>query len=158
VARALVVEPNAKNNAEVATLLWKSVQKRECLDAAFTLLEGPMGTRGADILYDLSTTPGVKKDVKAGADEYFSSGRYEANSTTALVALIKVRDVTSCSERLTWIERLIVDGDERALPVLTALERRDGCGTDAKQDCHPCLRQNDTLSRAISVLKRRTGK
>ena len=39
VARALTIEPKTADDAEVASLLWKSVQKRESGEATFKLLE-----------------------------------------------------------------------------------------------------------------------
>jgi serine/threonine-protein kinase len=158
VARALVIEPKAQNNAEIATLLWKSVQKRECVESAFKLLEGAMATRGADILYDLSVTPGVKKDVKTRATEFFSSGRYERSSSPALVALIKVRDALNCEQQHQHLEKVLTEGDARALSVLFALDNREGCGDDKKADCYPCLRQDDLLQRAIDTVQRRGEK
>jgi serine/threonine-protein kinase len=158
VARALVIEPKVQNSAEIATLLWKSVQKRECVESAFKLLEGAMATRGADILYDLSVTPGVKKDVKTRATEFFSSGRYERSSSPALVALIKVRDALNCEQQHQRLEQVLTDGDARALPVLYALENLEGCGDDKKVDCYPCLRQDDLLKRAIVALQHRSEK
>ncbi|HMA91706.1 MAG TPA: serine/threonine-protein kinase, partial [Polyangiaceae bacterium] len=88
IARALVVSPKIANYGEVATLLWKAVQKRESADAVFELLEGAMGTRGSDILYDLVSTPELRKDIRTRAEEYFTSGRYRGRSTPALVTLI----------------------------------------------------------------------
>ncbi|MGC4068220.1 MAG: serine/threonine-protein kinase [Polyangiaceae bacterium] len=157
VARALVSDPKVKNNAEVASLLWKSVQKRECLESAFKLLEGPMRDRGSDILYDLSTTEGVKRDVKTRADEYFASGRFRATASVALLTLIELRDAKDCAERLRLLERVLVDGDERVLPILKSMQLTTGCGEDKQADCNPCLRGSDKLARTIEVITLRSA-
>jgi serine/threonine-protein kinase len=157
VARALVVDPKVRNNAEIASLLWKSVQKRECLESAFKLLEGPMGDRGSDILYDLATTEGVKREVKTRADEYFESGRFRANGSAALLTLIELRDAKDCEARLRALDRVLVDGDERVLPILKSMQLTAGCGDDKQSDCHPCLRSTDKLPRAIEVITQRTS-
>lgn len=158
IARALVVEGKVRHNAEVATLLWKSVQRRECTDSAMKLLEGPMASRGADILYDLSVTEAVKKDVRQRAAEYFTSGRYKAQGSPSLAVLITLRDATDCSEKLALLDRARVDGDDRLVPVLAALRERTGCGEDKSQDCFPCLRVDGRLESTIEMLKGRPSK
>lgn len=69
VSDALAMEPGLKQDAQVASLLWIAAQNRKSADAAFKLLGGPMGDRGRDILKDLTTTSGVRPDVKAHAKE-----------------------------------------------------------------------------------------
>lgn len=157
IGRALAANPRLSDNAEVSTLIWKTIQKRESSDAAFQLLESSMGTRGADILYDLSTTDGVRRELKQRAEEYFSSGRYRQRSTPALQALIGLRTATSCSERRPFVELAINVGDDRFLPVLEPLQSRIGCGSDQQQDCNECLREPDLLGHAIDVIKKRSG-
>jgi eukaryotic-like serine/threonine-protein kinase len=157
IARALVMDPRTATDAEVATLIWKAVQKRECGEPAFKLLEGPMGARGADILYDLATTNGVRRDIKARADEYFSSGRYRDASSPALVALIQLKQAGNCEERQRSIEQAIGVGDDRFLAPLEALRSRVGCGKKLQDDCNPCLRSSDLLEHAIAVIRQRTG-
>jgi hypothetical protein len=122
------------------------------------LLEGPMGTRGSDILFDLSMTQGVKKEIRTRAAEYFESGRYEPSSSPTLVAVVKLKAAATCEERAQLLERSLVDGDDRLMPVLELMRKTDGCGEDKKQDCNPCLRQNDQVARAIEVLKARSTK
>lgn len=157
VSRALAANPRLSDNAEVATLIWKTIQKRESSDAAFQLLEGPMGTRGADILYDLLTTEGVRRDLKQRAEEHFTSGRYRQRSTPTLQALVGLKAATSCPERRPFVELAINLGDDRFLPVLEPLQSRIGCGSDQQQDCNDCLREPDLLGHAIDVIKKRSG-
>jgi eukaryotic-like serine/threonine-protein kinase len=157
IARSLIIDPRAANDAEVATLIWKAVQKRECGESAFKLLEGPMGARGADILYDLATTDGVRRDIKARADEYFSNERYRAASSPALVALIGLKNAGSCEERRRGIEQAIGVGDDRLLPLLEGLRSRVGCGKNLQDDCNPCLRSSTLLEHAIEVIRQRAG-
>lgn len=157
ISRALATNPRLSDSAEVATLIWKTIQKRESSDAAFQLLEGPMGTRGGDILYDLLTTEGVRRDLKLRAEEHFASGRYRQRSTPALQALVGLKSATSCLERRPFVELAINLGDDRFLPVLEPLQSRTGCGTDQQQDCNDCLREPDLLGHAIDVIKKRSG-
>lgn len=157
IARALIVDSRIADDAEVATLIWKLVQKRECSESAFKLLEGPMGARGADILYDLATTDGVRRDVKARADEHFSSGRFRNTSSPALVVLIGLKTAANCDERKRYVEQASIVGDERFLPLLEPLQSNIGCGKLQRDDCNPCLRSSNLLPHTISVIRQRTG-
>lgn len=157
IGRAVIANPKLTDNAEVATMIWKLTQKRESSDGAFQLLEGPMGTRGADIVYDLLATDGVRRELKARAEEYFTTGQYFQHSSPALQALIGLRTASECQQRRRWIETAINVGDDRFLPVLEPLQSRVGCGPDGKSDCNACLRDPDVLEHAIDVIKKRSG-
>lgn len=157
IARALTISPKVANQAEVATLLWKAVQKRESADAVFELLEGPMGTRGSDILYDLASTPELRKEVRARAEEYFATDRFRSRSTPALVTLIELNQATDCPTRRRLIEQALNVGDDRYLPVLKSFEREVGCGATEEEDCHACLRDSDLLEHAIDVISKRSS-
>lgn len=157
IARALVLDKTVAQDAELASLLWKLVQKRECSESTFKLLEGPMGTRGADILYDLATTDGVRRDIKARANEFFDSGRYRGSSSPELALLMNLRNAANCDERKRSVEQASTLGDERILPLLEALQKRDGCGSQGRDDCNPCLRGADLLEHSISVVRRRSA-
>jgi eukaryotic-like serine/threonine-protein kinase len=157
VAQALAIDATIAGDAGAASLLWKAVQKRECTESAFGLLEGPMGARGADILYDLANTERVRSDIRARALNYFASGQYRARSHPALVVLIGLKSANDCGERQRLVEQASNVGDERFLPVLTALRQRAGCGADGLSDCNPCLRNSGLLEHAIEVIRRRSG-
>jgi len=66
-ARALELDPSLRQDAQIASTLWITVQNKKSSAQAFALLDGPMGERGRSILNDLVTTPGVKKSVKDDA-------------------------------------------------------------------------------------------
>ncbi|HEY5955267.1 MAG TPA: hypothetical protein VIV60_01890, partial [Polyangiaceae bacterium] len=155
VARALVVDPAMTDNDEVASLLWKAVQKRECGDSVFKLLEGPMGARGSDILYDLSTTADMRRDIRARASQYFSSGRYRTASSPALLALIGLKAAVTCEERKRFVEQAATLGDERFLPVLEALRTKSGCGPAKRDACNACLRTASLLDHSVEALRKR---
>jgi serine/threonine protein kinase len=61
---ALALDGNLKDNAQIASALWVMAQNKKSATAAFALLKGPMGRRGVSILHDLTTTPGVRDDVR----------------------------------------------------------------------------------------------
>jgi len=155
VARALVLEPSLARNAEVASLLWKTAQKGESADATFTLLEGPMGERGADILYDLRHTEQLPRETRERAARYFDEKRYQGHASPALAVLVELGAARTCEERRQLLERVVRDADARVLPLLEALERTAGCGVNGAADCNPCLRADDRLPSVITILKKR---
>ncbi len=158
VARALVLEPTAVRSAEVASLLWKTAQKAESAEATFTLLEGPMGERGADILYDLRQTEQLPRDTRERAARYFSERHYVDRASPALAVLVELGAAQTCEERHRLLERVVRDADARVLPVLEALEKTTGCGANGAVDCNPCLRADDRLSNAVGILRKRNPK
>jgi serine/threonine protein kinase len=60
----LALDGNLRDNAQIASALWVLAQNKKSAAAAFDLLKGPMGRRGVSILHDLTTTPGVRDDVR----------------------------------------------------------------------------------------------
>jgi hypothetical protein len=51
--------------------------------------------------------------------------------------------------------RIVEGGDRRCVPSLAALDSRQGCGADGKEDCYPCLRGPDSLARAREAAEKR---
>lgn len=153
--RALSLDPRVSKDAEVASALWKAVQLRESADQAFAILQGPMGERGADILFDLMNTPAVRGVVRQKAEEFFDSGQYEKLASPALRILISLRDAETCRERHELLTRVIRDADQRILPLLNEMRSTHGCGVDKRGDCFACLRTDDLLARAIEAVRTR---
>jgi eukaryotic-like serine/threonine-protein kinase len=156
VAQALAVEPRLSRSAEVASLLWKTAQKRESSEATFTLLEGPMGERGADILFDLETTEGIRREVRARALSFFEQRRYVGRASPALAVLIDFRNATTCEERARLLERVDADADARIIPLLRECLKTTGCGSQKTEDCYPCLRTG-RLESVLSVITQRSA-
>ncbi len=154
---ALGADPRIMSNPQLATFLWNTVQRRDTMPAAFSLLETRMGTRGADILYDLSTTAGVRAEVRQRAEQFFSSGLYRSAGSAALRVLIDLREASSCRERLLLLPKVERDADARILPHLEEMSRTTGCGADRRGDCFPCLRNDTQLERATQAVRGRAG-
>jgi len=64
---ALALDPELRNDAQIASALWMAAQNKKSSAAAIDLLKGPMGDRGVAILKDLVNTPGVRDPVKKDA-------------------------------------------------------------------------------------------
>jgi hypothetical protein len=154
--RALSRDPTYNQNTDLARILWHLAQPPDSSDAAFTLLEGPMGSKGADIVYDLAVTPGVRKEVKQRAEDFFKSPRFVEQASAALKVAVALRAAPACEKARALLPDAQSSGDERALKLLRRYESAVGCGRRGKQDCYPCMRQDSRLRDSIRAIEQRS--
>jgi eukaryotic-like serine/threonine-protein kinase len=155
VGRALSIDPSFQSNAHVASLVFQTAQVKASSDAAFALLEGAMGARGADIAYDLVTTPNVRPWVQSRAETFLQSPAFEKVASPGLRAIVKLRYSAGCDEKRALLGDLKKSSDERALFELVPLQDKTGCGARKKDDCYPCLRTSNDLDDAITAVRTR---
>ncbi len=155
VARALSIDSTFQNNPQVASLVFQTAQVKASSDAAFALLEGAMGPRGADIAYDLVSTSNVRPWVQARAETFLQSPSFEKVATPGLHAIVKLRYSAGCDEKKALLADLKKNSDERALFELVPLQDKTGCGARKKDDCYPCLRTSNELDDTISAVRTR---
>lgn len=152
---AYAADAKASEDAKLATVLWKTAQRRESSDKTIDLLSGGFGSRGADILYDLANTPGVRKDVKKAATAALTSASVQNVASAALKALLALEQVPSCEAKLAALPNVESDADARALPLLKSMRATVGCGKQKRADCFACLRTGLQLENAIAAIRKR---
>ncbi len=156
VSKALSLDPKLSTNPEVASALWALAQTKDGGEAAFQLLEGPMGAKGADIMYDLATTAGIRATVKQRANTWLKSEQFQKNSSPELNILAALTLAKSCSQRHALLLRARNVGDARTLKLLQSWKKsKAGCGRRGRDDCHPCLRTDGRLDEAIAAIEKR---
>jgi hypothetical protein len=155
IAHAYSLNQGVSKDAKLATLLWKIVQKRETSERALRVLESGYGQRGVDILYDLVTTPAVRKDLRQTATTRLQSSEVQQNASPALRALLALQQANTCAEKKALLPTVERDGDARIMPELKALQSMTGCGKRGRADCYACLRHGLELENAIAVVKKR---
>ena len=155
VGRALSIDATFQNNPQVASLVFQTAQVKASSDAAFALLEGAMGSRGADIAYDLVSTSNVRPWVQTRAETFLQSSSFEKVATPSLRAIVKLRYSAGCDEKKALLPELKKSSDERALFELVPLQDKTGCGARKKDDCYPCLRTSNDLDDAIAAVRTR---
>ncbi len=155
VGRALSIDAKFQNNAHVASLVFQTAQVKASSDAAFALIEGAMGARGADIAYDLVTTPNVRPWVQQRAETFLQAPTFEKVASAGLRAIVKLRYSAGCDEKRALLGELKKSSDERALFELVPLQDRTGCGARKKDDCYPCLRTTNDLDDTIRATRAR---
>lgn len=156
VSSALAVDPELNVSKKVATLLFTTAQSRSGREETFKLLEGPMGSRGADIVYDIAVHPSIKAAVKQRAEQYLKSDAFEKASSPELNIAVALRHAERCEQKHALLLRAKNVADSRSLSYLEPLTKTQGCGKGGKQDCYPCLRGDSRLPEAIQAVKART--
>jgi serine/threonine-protein kinase len=155
IEHAYSLDAAVNTDAKLATLLWKTVQKRETTDRTLRLLERGFGTRGVDILYDLATTPAVRKDLRQKAATSLRSAEVQQAASPALRSVLVLQQASTCAEKKTLLPSVERTADARVLPELKALQSMAGCGKRKRTDCYPCLRHSLELENAIAAVKKR---
>jgi len=155
VSKALALDPKLFDHPRIAGVLFRAAQASESSAAAFRLLQGPMGTRGADILYDLAHTPGVRDAVRRRASQIVVGDAFADSASPALSVALDLRRARGCAAYRALLERAKNVGDGRALELLRPLQSTTGCGAQKQADCYPCLRGDSALDVAIETIQKR---
>jgi tetratricopeptide (TPR) repeat protein len=154
--RALRTDPRLNQNSEVMRALWQTSQLPESMEPTFTLLEGPMGSKGADVVYDLITTPAVRKEVKKRGEDFLKSDRFAEQASAGLKVAVALRAAPYCEKAYQLLPEAKESGDERALKQLRRYASTVGCGRRSKRDCFPCMHRDGRLKEAMQAIEQRT--
>jgi hypothetical protein len=104
---------------------------------------GVLGAGGADLLYDVydgnrTTNAMLSKQAKALLD----SESVQASQSPALKIALELprAKIEGCPAVKKLLPRVLESGDGRAVPLLTRLGEKRGCGFLGLRDCFACLR------------------
>jgi serine/threonine-protein kinase len=156
--RALAdADPKAAEDPEVMKVVQAAVvsQQQATVDEAFTLLEGPLGASGFDVLVGLSKkgpTATRKRAAKSIADP-----SVRAHASPAASILLDMNAAKGCEKKKALLGRAKESGDARMLATLKRMKRRGGCGFFRRSDCYGCMRKDDDLDEAYAAVVARAG-
>ncbi|WP_394841525.1 serine/threonine protein kinase [Pendulispora brunnea] len=157
IGRLVAVDPNAANDGDMLTAVQVAATdpSPETREAAIDVLEGPLGTKGADILYELANrTPAVPGKARFVAS--LARPEVMAHASPSLMVLMDLRAAKKCEDKRDLLPRVRDHGDSRILPQLKTLQRTRGCGFLGTRDCYGCLRKDsELLEAAISAVQAR---
>jgi serine/threonine-protein kinase len=153
--RALTLNPALSDDKHIASLLWKAVHQSVTQEAALGLLQGPMKTRGADVLYDLAVARGVRHDVAKQAAEWLDTRGFERVSTPETAAAAALFRAKSCKVRAALVKRAQNVGDRRSSALLTEFAAGKGCAPGEPKACNACLKGSEELTAAIATIEAR---
>lgn len=155
--RALSADASLASDARVASILTQSLRTNEASveGAAFVLLQGPMGSQGANILYESSLDRTLPAGVRARADAWLASKAFEKASSPELYSAVKLRQASSCEQKHHLLLLAGNVGGQRTLEVLRELEKRVECRPSAGKECFPCLAKDERLKQTILRVEER---
>jgi serine/threonine-protein kinase len=152
---ALAADPGSNRDERVQSMLDEAARRGASAAAAFKLLVGPMGTHGADIVYDLAVHARTPSDVREKAEEWLASEQFRRVASPELAIAGRLRTTRGCTDKRALLDAAATTGDRRALEYLNVLAVKGGCGRRGREDCFPCLREDDTLANSIAKLEQR---
>jgi serine/threonine-protein kinase len=157
IKEALSSSPLVKQNDRVATMLGDAARHEASSSSAFALLSGSMGGKGAEVLYELAASPKTPSDVRTKAEALIVSDAFERVASPALAIAAKLRTTRGCREKKSLFGAAEKSGDRRALEYLRSISVKGGCGRRGRDDCYPCLREDEKLGETIAKLEARLG-
>lgn len=129
----------------------------ETAKAAVEVMSELPGKDGPDMLYDIATSKGTATDTAQLAAQLIGTKAVRSKASPALSLVLDLREATTCEERQKLLEKAVEVGDRRALRQVIALTKKRGCGDNKRDDCNPCLREDNSklLRQAIKSTQRR---
>jgi hypothetical protein len=145
--RDLASRPQLLDDRNVLAQLMAYARDPVTADVALPVLARITQPVGPDMLYDV-----WKNDDHAPtqslAEDLLGSRSVKGNSSKALKFVIALEREQPCEKLKELLEEDGKHADRRALPRLTALEKKGPCKKDgpADEDCWSCLREGDALT------------
>lgn len=147
--------PELADDEHARTMLKQAArQTLTAVDALATMTEMP-GALGADLLDDVASSSDVDPMIAVTARALVETDAMRARASAALLVKLDLARVTACEEKKRTVTRAIEVGDARSQKAIEALGKETGCGKDSAEDCFPCLRGDDLLTRARESVRSR---
>jgi serine/threonine-protein kinase len=128
-------------------------QQQATVDEAFTLLEGPLGAGGFDVLVELSKKG--PRATRARAAKSMADPSVRAHASPAASIFLDMKAAKGCAKKKALLGRAKESGDARMLATLKRMKRRGGCGFFRRSDCYGCMRKDDDLDDAFTAVAAR---
>ena len=107
----------------------------------FATLPGPLGP---DLLYEFGNDKKTPPELAKLADQLLSNKDVRPKASPALALALDLRDATTCEVRRPLLEKAPDIGDRRMLTLVVSYIKKTGCGNNGRQDCNPCLRDDNS--------------
>jgi hypothetical protein len=129
--------------------------------AALELSAEALGTRGADLIYAVSSDKALgRSSTGERARGLLQEERVQKVMSAELAATIRLGTALKsprCGELKQLLVELVSKLDQRSVPLLSRLNERRGCGFLGLGDCYSCLRGGGELKAALEAAKSRPG-
>ena len=150
-------DPKARDDERLLAAAKAGTVSRDAQDDAFALLEGKLGPKGVDVLYDLAYGGTAAASVSARAQHSLAKKETRDAADPATQVALDLHNAHTCEQKHATLPHAEESGDARALALMTQWTGTRGCGFANGRDCNPCLRDG-SLTKAIAAVRARTGK
>jgi hypothetical protein len=116
----------------------------------FATLPGPLGP---DLLHEFATDKKTAPELAKLADQLLLNKAVRPKASPALALALDLREATTCETRRALLEKAAEIGDRRMLGTTVSFVKKNGCGDNKRDDCNPCLRDDNS-----KVLRTALGK
>jgi serine/threonine-protein kinase len=156
----LAADPNAAADLKLQEDVRNAALLRDGQDDAFALLEGKMGMRGIDILFDIAYGQSGRLYPQAAgrAKKALDTADVRKRASPALAVLLAFRDAKTCDQKHALLDAVRDKADARMLPELRPYEAVRGCGFLGRNDCYPCMHRDHALDDAKQAIAERAAK
>jgi hypothetical protein len=157
--RALARTPGIANDPTFLRVMKLGALSQDPITAAqiHALLIGPMGERGAEVLYEISTSRTARKGVRDRANAFVYTKDFEHKAPLPLYAAFKLLTAPTCEAKKSLLAFAAEAGGRHALDYLRELDEHKICSLDDFDNCYPCMNLDDTLPQAIEKIEKRLG-
>ncbi|MCC6903147.1 MAG: serine/threonine protein kinase [Polyangiaceae bacterium] len=156
--KALALDPGLAKERTLQADVRRAATSSATASEAFELALAHLGSRGADLVYDVwSQTRSAKdgQDVARIAKGVVEGNAIRAKASQPLLVALDLAKAKTCPNAKALLPRAKQFGDARSLGKLRSFSARNGCGFLSLGDCYPCLRTGDDLADAIKAAEGR---
>ncbi|HEY5960297.1 MAG TPA: serine/threonine-protein kinase [Polyangiaceae bacterium] len=145
----LSLRPDFRHDTGLLHDLLEAAQDPKAFRIVVNLAESVLERHGVDLIWELWQEQRIDPARKEQAEKLAKKLVILSHSASpALRIAIDLTFTTSCEKLLAVLGRAASDADQRSIARLQTLSRKDGCGEGGRDDCYPCLRVNDLLTKA----------
>jgi hypothetical protein len=116
----------------------------------FATLPGPLGP---DLLYEFANDKKTSSELAKLADQLLLNKEVRPKASPALALALDLRDATTCEARRPLLEKAAEIGDRRMLTLAVSFIKKTGCGDKGRDDCNPCLRDDNSKTLRTALAK-----
>ncbi len=138
---------------ESAKRLMQFAQDGETAREALALIASLPGSVGVDMLFELSNAKATPAEMALFATQLLSTQEVRKKASPALALVFDMKEAADCEARKKLLEKAIEVGDRRLVKQVVALTKKTGCGDKKTDDCHPCLRDDNSKIIVDSLIK-----
>ncbi|HET9960433.1 MAG TPA: protein kinase [Polyangiaceae bacterium] len=157
VSRVLARDSALRDNPQVAKVLAAAARSdvMRVEDESFALLQGPMGERGPEVLYELWLDKGARERVRHRAEDFLRSKNFDRLSSAALYSAVKLRLARTCEQKRPLLDLAARVGGRETLVYLKELAARATCEPGSQGECYACLSVDGRLNETIAKVEAR---